>query len=365
MGGKSSPPPAPDYAGAAQATAAGNLEATRAATLANRVNQVTPYGTVTWNQTPIRTFNQAAYDKAMADYQNQLNAYNLNAPSSQGRGDNGRGFVISRGLWGSPNTPTTATTSPIAPNKESFYTTNPDTGWTQTQSLSPEQQAIFNKNQQINQALGNVAQQGLGYVQTALNKPLTFDQMQQLQTPGQIQQAASDAAYQNAARYLDPQFAQSQASLENQLANQGITRGSEAYNTAMSNAAMQKEQAYNQARNQAYLQGLQGAGQAYQQGMGTRQQQINEAQTLQQNPINILNAIRSGQQMQVTQLPQQLNVPTQQATAGPDLLGAASATGQYNQGVYNAQQAGQGNMLGGLFGIGSSVLSGGAKPWWM
>jgi len=37
-------PAPPDYAGAARETAAGNLEAARAAAAANRVNQVTPYG---------------------------------------------------------------------------------------------------------------------------------------------------------------------------------------------------------------------------------------------------------------------------------------------------------------------------------
>lgn len=46
--GKSSAPPPPDYAGAAQATAAGNLEASRYATKANRADQYTPYGSMTW-----------------------------------------------------------------------------------------------------------------------------------------------------------------------------------------------------------------------------------------------------------------------------------------------------------------------------
>jgi len=44
-----SPPPAPDYTGAAQATAAGNIEAARTATKANRVNQYTPYGQMTYS----------------------------------------------------------------------------------------------------------------------------------------------------------------------------------------------------------------------------------------------------------------------------------------------------------------------------
>ena len=45
-----SPPPAPDYRGAAQDTAAGNLEAAQYATKANRVNQFSPYGSTTYSQ---------------------------------------------------------------------------------------------------------------------------------------------------------------------------------------------------------------------------------------------------------------------------------------------------------------------------
>ena len=48
--GKSSAPPAPDYTAAAQQTASGNLEAARYATKANRANQYTPYGSLTWAQ---------------------------------------------------------------------------------------------------------------------------------------------------------------------------------------------------------------------------------------------------------------------------------------------------------------------------
>jgi hypothetical protein len=44
LGPAPSAPAAPDYRAAAQETAAGNLDAARAATAANRVNQVTPYG---------------------------------------------------------------------------------------------------------------------------------------------------------------------------------------------------------------------------------------------------------------------------------------------------------------------------------
>lgn len=45
-----SPPPAPDYRGAAEETAAGNLANTQLATRANRANQYSPYGSSTWTQ---------------------------------------------------------------------------------------------------------------------------------------------------------------------------------------------------------------------------------------------------------------------------------------------------------------------------
>lgn len=293
MGGKSSPPPAPDYTAAAKQTAAGNAQQAQIAQYGSMTNQVTPYGTVTY--TPKQVGSTAGGDPLMQ--------------------------------------------------------------WTQTVNMTPQQQAMFDQNQAINQQLGNVAQQGIGYVQTALNKPLSLDQMQALQSPGQIQQQASDAAYANATKYLDPQFQRQQQSLESQLANQGITRGSEAWNNAMQQQDMAKQQAYEGARNQAYLQGLQGAGQTYQQGMGTRQQQISEAQLLQQNPLNMLNAVRTGQQMQVANMPQvgtSSPAPLQQV-AGPDLLGATQ--GMYNAqlGASNAANAGQAGMMQGVAGLASAA----------
>jgi hypothetical protein len=50
LGPAPSAPAAPDYTGAAQQTAQGNLDAARVATAANRVNQVTPYGNLDYTQ---------------------------------------------------------------------------------------------------------------------------------------------------------------------------------------------------------------------------------------------------------------------------------------------------------------------------
>lgn len=51
LGPAPSAPAAPDYTGAAQQTAQGNLDAARVATAANRVNQVTPYGNLNYAET--------------------------------------------------------------------------------------------------------------------------------------------------------------------------------------------------------------------------------------------------------------------------------------------------------------------------
>ena len=287
-GGKGSAPAAPDYAAAAQQTAAGNKETAIATQAGNMINQYTPYGSVTYAQ--------------RGEYQG----------------------------------------TPL---------------WEQVVNLSPEQRQAYDKDVAMNARLQDVGMQGVGYVQSALDKPLSFSDMQAIGTPGEIQQAASDAAYQNAMRYVEPRLQRQQSSLENQLANQGITRGSEAWNAAMQDAAAERANIYGQAQNQAYLQGLQGAGQAFQQALGARQQGISEAQTLRQEPINILNAVRTGAQMQSAQQPQVgASSPGQLATwSGPDLLGATTAQGQYNQGLYNAQTAAGSAQTGGLMQLGGTA----------
>jgi hypothetical protein len=72
-------PAAPDYAGAARETAAGNLAAAQTATAANRVNQITPYGNLNYAETgtdsrgnPIWTATQtlSPAQQQLLDYQN-------------------------------------------------------------------------------------------------------------------------------------------------------------------------------------------------------------------------------------------------------------------------------------------------------
>ena len=83
LGPAPSAPAAPDYSAAARETAAGNLAAAQTATAANRVNQITPYGNLTYSESgtdtrgnPIWTATQtlSPAQQQLLDYQNQTSA---------------------------------------------------------------------------------------------------------------------------------------------------------------------------------------------------------------------------------------------------------------------------------------------------
>jgi len=66
LGPPPSAPAAPDYSGAARETAAGNVEAARVATAANRINQVTPYGSLTYSQSGTDAYGNPTYTATQA-----------------------------------------------------------------------------------------------------------------------------------------------------------------------------------------------------------------------------------------------------------------------------------------------------------
>jgi hypothetical protein len=94
LGPAPSAPAAPDYRAAAQETAAGNIEAARQATAANRVNQVTPYGNLSYaitgsdpygNPTWTATQTLSPAQQQLLDYQNQT-SIGLGKLAGQGLG---------------------------------------------------------------------------------------------------------------------------------------------------------------------------------------------------------------------------------------------------------------------------------------
>jgi len=263
LGPAPSAPDAPDYAGAAQQTAAGNLAAARQATAANRVNQITPYGELRYS-------------------------------------------ITGEDPYGNPT-------------------------WTAYQTLNPQQQRLLDLQNQASIGLGELSGQGLGYVKNMIAQPFNTAGLSQMPINAGEQ-------YQEAMlRRLEPTLQNQREALETKLINQGIPLNSEAYNRAM----LQQQQRENDLLNSAITSGFGVGLQARQRGFEELAYQRNE-------PINTLNAVRSG--AQVTG-PQFVNSAQQATTAGPDLLSAAQMGYNAQMGDFNAQQAAQSNLNQGLMGL--------------
>jgi hypothetical protein len=200
---------------------------------------------------------------------------------------------------------------------------NVNSTWTATQSLSPAQQGILDSTNKLNQGLMDTAGQGLDYANSVLSKP-GVDTSQLAQTginPGQSYQDAMMSR-------LQPQIDR-----ENQQ--------SDAHN-----AKRVLNQSHNDLLNNATVQGFNTGLAANQQGF--QQQAYNQMQ-----PINVINALRTGSQVQG---PSFTNVPQQQTTAGADLLGAAQSTYNANLNSSNASNAANSNFTNGLFSLGGAAL---------
>ena len=269
LGPAPSAPAAPDYTAAANATAAGNLAAAQAATAANRVNQVTPYGNLNYSQ---------------------------NGTDAQG---------------------------------------NPT--WTATTSLSDVGQQLLNNQNSTSLGLGSAINSQLGNVQNTMSQPFNPNLPQVGINAGQNYQ---DAAMSR----LAPQLSQQRELLNNQLANQGIPVGSQAWQTAQMNQG-QKENDLLAANTT----------QGFNTGLAANQNAFNQQMTQYNMPLNTLSSLRTGAQVQN---PTFVNSANQATTAGPDLLGAASS--QYNAALGNAnmQNAAQSNLNSGLMGLaGAGIMA--------
>ena len=94
--GSPATPATPDYTGAAQATAAGNLDAARAATAANRVNQVNPYGSLSYSVTGQDPYGNPTWTATSTLSPEQKQLYDYDIGSSLGLGklqEKGLGYV--------------------------------------------------------------------------------------------------------------------------------------------------------------------------------------------------------------------------------------------------------------------------------
>lgn len=231
----------------------------------------------------------------------------------------------------------------ITPYGELRYTTNPNDVdqwgnqmWTATQTLSPAQQRLLDYQNATSEGLGELTGTGLNYVKGMMANPFTTTNLPSLGIN-------AGETYQDAyMRRLQPQIEQSREKLYQDLANRGIDIGSEAYQRAMFQQAQRENDLLLGATTQGFGTGL-----------SARQQGFTEAAYQRNEPLNTLNAVRTG--AQVTN-PTFVSVPQQATTKGADLLGAATAEGNYNTASANANAAQNAGMTQGLVSLGSTAI---------
>jgi hypothetical protein len=242
---------------------------------------------------------------------------------------------------------------------------------TVTQTLTPTATETLASQQRVQQLLANLGETGTKQAQDVISTPFapTGTAGEALQT--RLDTSALAKAPVNAGmtgqeaimRRLAPQLERQQASMENQLANQGITQGSEAYRTAQTQAAQNR----NDLLSQAALQGIgldtqaRATGFGEQQALMSTQNQAQQAELqrqayLRQQPLNEITGLMSGSQIQMPQF-QGYQGPT---VAPAPIFAGAQAQGQaaMNQyGINAAQQNANMSGLTGLLGAGLGAYS--------
>lgn len=406
-------PEAPNYAAAAQAQGAANVEAARTTAKLNNPNITNAYGTQTVTYGGPKVFDEAGYNKALEDaksgnFQTQKNfdAQAYLAAHPDVAADKKYGPMGASGAWAHYQDwgrPGGWEGEWKAPTRDMFTTdTDPDRV-SIDQKLSPEQQVLLDQQNRISQGLGNLAEGGISRVGGMLGTsfdPSVLPGMRSKVDPrftdamtggitrsidprfDQTGEQVQEALYRKQSSFLDPQYQQSESDMTTRLANQGIMPGSEAYNREINNFERNKNAAYESARDAAILAGgqeqsrlnemglsraglnNQAVGQMFGQTLGSnnqnfnqdlssatfanqaRQQALQEQLTLRQLPLNEINALRTGAQVNVPQFQQYTGGG--QVQAAP-IYGAAQAQGQYDQGLFNADSAkASGNLQAGV-----------------
>ena len=203
----------------------------------------------------------------------------------------------------------------VGPNGSLIYSQadpkDPNSTWTATQSYSPDQQKLYDMQNQISQKYGQLGVQGIDTASGLLSNP-QIDESKLAQMPQNAGMTTQDAMM---AR-LQPQTNRENTQSDAQLANQGIQQGSEAYN----NAKTLLGQTQNDRYNQAAITGVQTDMQARNQGIANQSAIMNQ-------PLNMINALRTGSQVAGQNY---VNPAMQGQVNGADQTGAV-------QGMYNAQ----------------------------
>ena len=266
-------------------------------------------------------------------------------------------------------------------------TGEPVTSWSQTQGLTPELQDILNKQIAIQGGRSDIAGMLTGRLGGEYANPLDFNNLNPMGTnptaqltvgegsvgdPNQFRQQGADAAYNSAMNRVTPKFQEQRRAAEARMMNQGLRPEDAAWKSQMEGIGNSENDATNQAiwgaeqagrqesalnygqqmgnnqnqfnqalqaNNQNYNQAMQGSNYANQ----IRQQQMTEQMQQRGYGLNEINALLSGQQVGLPQMP---NFQGAGSAGSPDLLGAGIAQSNFDQ---------AGNPMGGLMNLGGQL----------
>ena len=292
MGGKATPPPAPDYRGAAEATAESSRIATNQQMYFNRPEISTPFGSESWSYQP--------------------------------------------------------TTDPVT--GEQYTTASLES------QLNPLSQEALDAQLRVQSARSGFAENMLGRVEGGYQEDPDFSQFGDYQGLDSDPNQVREDAFGRMSSLYAPQREQDRSRLETQLSNQGIQRGTRAWENAMrsqGDAEMRQDLQLMQgsmAEAQGQV-GLETTAANYANNL--RQMQIAEMLQQRQTPLNELNALLTGQQVSQPQMPGFQSAGRSETT---DYSGAMAATAQHEMDIYNTEQASKDALTSGLMSMGSSAM---------
>lgn len=332
MGKKSGPkaPPPPDPVATANAQGQVNRETAITQANLNRIDQVTPQGTLSYNNVGTWEDGTPRYQQTMTYSPEQQKLY-----EQENR--------IAQALGGTAETSLGRVNSAMG-SEFDFSGATP--------MANPAQRADIN----LQKSLGDT----------------NFDA---------TSRAAADAVYKQLASRLDPQFGQIENDMRTRLINSGISENSEAFRREMDNFSRSRTDAYNTAGNQSVLTGLAAQDQGFNQALAAgnfsnaatmgeagfnresdfqgatfnnnvRQREIEEDTYLRNLPLNDIAALLgTGGGVQAPSF----GPVAQVGVDAPDLMGATY--NNYNAQMQQWQQAQQNRSqgLGSIFGLAGSL----------
>lgn len=361
-------PPPPDYAAAATAQGAANIDAARTQGRMNNPNVINPYGrqTVTWEgDTPTLTQTLSPEEQAIynQDARNRLGMGNL---AQQGI-NSAQGIIGSElnlsGAGGIPqeyqmgNRPEALNLGLLSPVGRNYFGAQGLPELTSGEQL--RDRAIESFMSRGNQDLADRADQLESDLRARGIAPGTKAYEREIE---RLNQARNDL------RTQAEQYAGGEAS---RLANLEGSRRGQLYGEQTTDAGLMfgQDEAVRQAQlaaqgqrfnqqGQAEELAMRGQNQRFSQQDTNRRQRISEIMAQRQVPLNEIIGLASG-----SQVSNPFSMPgyAQNSNVAPaPVFGAAQATGQAQQNAYAQQSANYNNMMSGLFSLGGAAVG---KKW--